>query len=451
MSANRSLSVVCVCAISLGLSAAFTEPAWAKGPPDEETAIKVAKKFIKLVMKGDTEEANEFLGEAWAREMREHKDDYWKELNEKAKGLQSFGEATTEVFGDRVLVTLPVKFTNGALTLKVLVNGDEEIDMLKYDAHMLLDKEGKALTLDQPMEVGEKEVTFGKEPWTVQGKLTLPSAQKPVPAVILVHGTGARDGDQSIGACKPFADLAQGLGGQGIAVLRFPNRAAAHKDELSKQKTVTIRDELIEDVVAALKFVRSQKGINKSKVYLLGIGFGGTVATEVAKEDKAVAGVILLGSSPRNIADYLETQLTYLAALPGKQGQNNAKMLNDSRGLLGKLRDGSAPGEAVLLGQPVPRWKEMSELSTGSLKTLAELECRVFIAGAGRDYQAIRADYDEYKNALKDRPKVKFKWYKSLNHYFVRGEGKSSPEEYEKPGSMDPKVIGQLGAWIKGG
>jgi len=50
-----------------------------------------------------------------------------------------------------------------------------------------------------------------------------------VPAVLLVQGSGAPDEHATVGPNKPFEDLANGFGGQGIAVLRYRSRAFAYK------------------------------------------------------------------------------------------------------------------------------------------------------------------------------------------------------------------------------
>jgi hypothetical protein len=54
----------------------------------------------------------------------------------------------------------------------------------------------------------EREVTVGDGEWELPGTLTLPTTAGPFAAVILVHGPGPSDRDQSYGPNKPFRDLA---------------------------------------------------------------------------------------------------------------------------------------------------------------------------------------------------------------------------------------------------
>ena len=60
------------------------------------------------------------------------------------------------------------------------------------------------------------------------GTLTLPKAQKPVAGVVLVHGSGPNDRDETILKNRPFRDLAEGLASQGIAVLRYDKRTRVY-------------------------------------------------------------------------------------------------------------------------------------------------------------------------------------------------------------------------------
>jgi hypothetical protein len=55
----------------------------------------------------------------------------------------------------------------------------------------------------------------------VAGTLSLPSVTGPVPAVVLLSGSGAHDRDETIGRNKPLKDIAWGLASRGVAALRL--------------------------------------------------------------------------------------------------------------------------------------------------------------------------------------------------------------------------------------
>jgi len=72
----------------------------------------------------------------------------------------------------------------------------------------------------------ERDVTVARE-WSLPGTLTIPVGPGPFPAVVLVHGSGPNDRDETVGANKPFRDLALGLASRGIAVLRYESGPAS--------------------------------------------------------------------------------------------------------------------------------------------------------------------------------------------------------------------------------
>ena len=49
-----------------------------------------------------------------------------------------------------------------------------------------------------------------------------------MPAVVLVHGSGPNDRDESVGGVKPFRDLAWGLASKGVVVLRYDKRTKVY-------------------------------------------------------------------------------------------------------------------------------------------------------------------------------------------------------------------------------
>jgi len=66
-----------------------------------------------------------------------------------------------------------------------------------------------------------------------------------------------------------------------------------------------------------------------------------------------------------------------------------------------------------------------------------------------RDYQVPVNNYDSWKDGLKDKSNVEYKLYPKLNHLFMEGVGKSTPDEYDKPGHVSIDIIDDIAKWIK--
>src|SRR5439155_1698817 len=75
-----------------------------------------------------------------------------------------------------------------------------------------------------PSDFRAVDVSVGTAPFVLGGTLTVPVGLGPFPGVVLLHGSGPQDRDETIGASKVFKDLAEGLASRGIEVLRYDKR-----------------------------------------------------------------------------------------------------------------------------------------------------------------------------------------------------------------------------------
>ncbi|KLU58747.1 hypothetical protein CEB3_c47640 [Peptococcaceae bacterium CEB3] len=81
--------------------------------------------------------------------------------------------------------------------------------------------------------MNEKIIVGGGMKYPLNGILSLPdNCCSKVPAVVLVHGSGPADMDESIGANKPFRDIAEALSAKGIAVLRYDKRTKIYGKQM---------------------------------------------------------------------------------------------------------------------------------------------------------------------------------------------------------------------------
>jgi len=74
---------------------------------------------------------------------------------------------------------------------------------------------------------------------------------------------------------------------------------------------------------------------------------------------------------------------------------------------------------------------------------------RVLVLAGERDFQVPMTDFAAWKQALAGRKDAAvFKSYPALNHLFLAGEGKSTEEEYKKPGHVAADVIDDLAKFL---
>jgi dienelactone hydrolase len=280
-------------------------------------------------------------------------------------------------------------------------------------------------------------VTIGSDQWKLPGTLTLPSGDGPFAAVVLVHGSGPSDRDNTKGASKIFRDLAEGLASRGIAVLRYEKRTQLYRSA----KPATVDEETVTDAARAIALLRTQKEIDGRRIYVLGHGLGGYVAPRIAEEDGKLAGIILFAANARPIEDVVLDQAQYLN-VPAKDMEGIRAAVKRVKAL--DPADSDAP---PLLGMPVTY---LLDLKTYDPVAAARNQTiPILVLQGERDFEANTKDFALWKSGLGARKDVKFQSYSQLNHLFVAGEGKSSEAEYRKPAHVAPEVIDEIAGWVK--
>ncbi len=275
----------------------------------------------------------------------------------------------------------------------------------------------------------------------------MPKGAGPFPAVVLVHGSGPNDRDETIGPNKPFKDLAWGLATRGIAVLRYEKRTKQCPGQMmASMATLTVNEEVVNDALAAAEYLRGVSGIDPHRVFVLGHSLGGTVAPRIAARDPRLAGLILLAASNRNLADLMLAQSEYLAALDGTVAPEEAQALDELRQQVERVKALDFKEGEVILGAGKAYWADI--LAYDPVATAQSLTVPMLILQGERDYQVTMADFAAWKAGLADRSGVQFKSYPSLNHLFMAGSGQPNPAEYDVAGNVAREVVDDIAAWI---
>ena len=296
----------------------------------------------------------------------------------------------------------------------------------------------------------EGDVTFGDSMWTLSGTVSMPKGDGPFPAVVLVHGSGPNDRDETVGVCKPFRDIAEGLASRGVAVLRYDKRTFTHGKKFSLWETYTVKDEVVDDALAAVELLSEIDEVDKDRIVVLGHSLGGMLVPRIAARGSLIDAYVILAGGTRPLEDHLLEQTEFIYRLDGDLSEQEQAALDQIRSQVGIIKL-LQPGTAVIrgdlpLGTPASYWLDLK----GYNPPEAAINVRkpMLILQAERDYQVTMEDFENWKAALGEREDVTLKSYPALNHLFIAGEGQSTPNDYFRQGHVNLQVIEDIAGWI---
>jgi len=220
---------------------------------------------------------------------------------------------------DSVFLSVPlISASYKAFVNDTVMKGIWKQSGMKFNLDMKWDTAYKKPEFNRPQEpkppypYKEEEVVFENKKAGIKlaGTLTIPEHKKPVPAVILITGSGPQDRNEELLKHKPFLVIADYLTRNGIAVLRFDDRGVGKSTgNFSKATTA----DFASDVKAAMKYIRKRKDIDSKNIGLIGHSEGGMIAPMVASSDKHVAFIVLLAGPGVKIDELMLKQLELIS------------------------------------------------------------------------------------------------------------------------------------------
>jgi hypothetical protein len=285
--------------------------------------------------------------------------------------------------------------------------------------------EQKPITV--PKDENDREITIKSDGPELPARLSLPKDSKgKLPVVILVHGSGANDMNETIGANAPFRDLSKGLNEKGIAVIRYNKRSLVDATSVKDYDSETVND-----AVAAVELAAQMHEIDSNRIYVLGHSLGGQLAPRIAEKCNKIKGIIIWAGNTRKLKSTLEEQLKYL----GVAEKNLEETVNQQLSVL-------PAGYLDFDNQYSPT------------ETARKLNIPMLVMQGESDYNVTMEDFNNWKTALKDHKNVIFKSYPKLNHLFfkINHEGMATSDDTLRPNQhVEENVIQDIAKFINAG
>ncbi|QDV49374.1 alpha/beta hydrolase [Gimesia fumaroli] len=414
--------------------------------PDRE---KLAREFVKQLEQGEFEKAVQRFDTVMTKALPPNKlEAIWKGVLSQYGSLQRIADSRTEAIKKYQIVFVTCQFERGQLDTKVVFTEQNEIAGLFFVPGGVYRTPGYV----DKKQFEEVEVTVGAGLWAVPGTLSLPKGDKRVPAVVLVHGSGPHDRDETIGPNKPFRDLAQGLASRGVAVLRYEKRTKHHQLKMALLSGgLTVKEESVDDAVAAVDVLANQPRIETNRIYVLGHSLGGNLLPRIGAASAKIAGFISFAGSVRPLEDLVLDQVKYLFSLDGAVTAEEQQKIDAIKKQVEMVKSPALSADFAAselpLGISAPYWLDLRGYQPAV--RAQTLQKPFLILQGERDYQVTMVDFDLWKQALGSRADVTLISYTRLNHLFMAGEGKSTPSEYLTPGHVEKRVIVDIAKWIK--
>ena len=235
--------------------------------------VQQAQEMIHQLVNGDFAAVCKYFDSKMAQAMPQDKlGETWRQLTSQVGPFQKILASQASERGENRLITVTCQFEKSPMDIHVVFNQGGQINGLNVTiAPSTSPYKPPAYVNSAAFQ--DIEVTVGSGEWALPATLSMPEGVGPFPGVVLVHGSGPNDRDQTIGPNKIFRDLAWGLASQGIAVLRYDKRTKAHAAKFTPEllAKMTVQEEVIDDALirsptsARFAWDRSRKRVRAGK------------------------------------------------------------------------------------------------------------------------------------------------------------------------------------------
>lgn len=335
------------------------------------------------------------------------------------------------------IVSIPVVNDQKSYNYELVFDGDKKIAGFFSKPYQEKDLVEEAINYEGIA------LDYVTDTYTLSGILTKPLDAEKAPCVILVHGSGPSDKDETVYQNRPFRDIAEGLAALGVSTYRYDKRTYSAMDSFESLEAVTVYDEVIDDVEGIVKMIDARDDV--TEVVVLGHSLGGYLMPLIDDVTDA-DGYIIMAGLTRSIQAAIKEQINYLSNLDGQLTEAEEAQIEQVEGMYELLKDvNGLQDDLQVLGAYKAYWKVLDDYDP--VKEAKDIEVPVLVLQGERDYQVTLEDYNNWLSISGSN--WSYKLYPNLNHLMMPGEGKPNNEEYAILNKVDETLIEDIANWMK--
>ena len=305
----------------------------------------------------------------------------------------------------------------------------------------------------------EEFITVGADGnFPLPGILSMPVSDGPVPAVVLVHGSGPGNMHQTVGAISVFRDIAHYLAANGVAVVRYDKRTYAHPF-LSMETygtAFTVYEETIQDALLARYLLLNDDRIDPDRIYVIGLSLGGMLAPEIATLGD-FAGFVIMAGTMRSLPHLMVEQIEYILGLSGNPPELTAdvlQMVKDGYEAYRAARELPIEETRDILVSGIPAYYFINLSNRVTPSFITEWTRPALILHGTMDYQ-VRwyIDFVEYQRITEGMDNIRTILYPGLTHVFTQSHSDTdmgTPADYNFPEHVSEEVLRDIVEFILG-
>ena len=298
----------------------------------------------------------------------------------------------------------------------------------------------RRVTISRPNDEQAKIPANG---FTLAATISRPEgeAAKPLPAVVLVSGSGPTDRDEVVFNIPIFGQLAGALADAGYLVVRYDKRGVGQSG--GRVESATLAD-FADDLRAVVRYVSDRKDVDRKHIATVGHSEGGSVAMIAAAKEKQIAALVLAATIGVTGAELNLYQVTHALDRSTKSDTEKQSTIDLQKKIQRAVLTGTGweTISPALRNQADTLWFQ-SFLAFDPAKVMPDLRQPILVVQGELDTQVPASNADRLEalaRSRKNAPAVEVVKVPGVNHLLVP----AITGEYDEYGTLTQRKVSPL-------